>query len=416
MESTSKSPDGTCFLKFYVRTLGRDDEHEKQILKEKLATQFEVKDLGRLTYFLRIEVAYSNNDIFISQRKYGIDLLKETSMIDCKTTRVPIEQNHKICSDEGTIVNKGQYQRLVRKLINLAHTIPNIAYIVSVISHFMHDSKERHLQASRKGIIVQEKSTIGYCMFLGGNLVTWRSKKQNVVARSGAEAMVQTMAQWKPGGTAEETEKHFGCEASRLIMVGDRPFTDIVYGNRNGFLTILTEPLSLAEEPFIVKQVRKLENSFVRYWSRRGLKPLGQSLLPDPNICDFGNAFDVGVIPFNTDGWRLLEIAYHWRLLEIAFVEWCIVDSAIKSRKLSPKFFGPYELFRRIRPLANLHNVFHVSQLRKYVPDPTHVLELDNIQVREDLTVEAGPTKKLRGKEIRTMKEYLRKEYPHLFK
>lgn len=39
------------------------------------------------------------------------------------------------------------------------------------------------------------------------------------------------------------------------LQVGDRPFTDIVYGNRNGFLTILTEPLSLTEEPFIVKQV-----------------------------------------------------------------------------------------------------------------------------------------------------------------
>jgi predicted HAD superfamily phosphohydrolase YqeG len=39
------------------------------------------------------------------------------------------------------------------------------------------------------------------------------------------------------------------------MQVGDRPLTDIVYGNRNGFLTILTEPLSLAEEPFIVKQV-----------------------------------------------------------------------------------------------------------------------------------------------------------------
>ncbi|XP_027932062.1 uncharacterized protein LOC114187874 isoform X2 [Vigna unguiculata] len=89
----------------------------------------------------------------------------------------------------------------------------------------------------------------------------------------------------KPAGTAEEIEKHFGCEASRLIMVGDRPFTDIVYGNRNGFLTILTEPLSLAEEPFIVKQVRKLESSFVRYWSRRGLKPLDQRLLPDPKLC-----------------------------------------------------------------------------------------------------------------------------------
>lgn len=40
-----------------------------------------------------------------------------------------------------------------------------------------------------------------------------------------------------------------------LVQVGDRPFTDIVYGNRNGFLTILTNPLSLAEEPFIVRQV-----------------------------------------------------------------------------------------------------------------------------------------------------------------
>ncbi|XP_019166298.1 PREDICTED: phosphatidylglycerophosphatase GEP4, mitochondrial-like isoform X2 [Ipomoea nil] len=58
----------------------------------------------------------------------------------------------------------------------------------------------------------------------------------------------------KPAGTAEEIERQFGCESSKLIMVGDRPFTDIVYGNRNGFLTILTEPLSLAEEPFIVQQ------------------------------------------------------------------------------------------------------------------------------------------------------------------
>ncbi|XP_061374038.1 phosphatidylglycerophosphate phosphatase 1, chloroplastic/mitochondrial-like [Gastrolobium bilobum] len=89
----------------------------------------------------------------------------------------------------------------------------------------------------------------------------------------------------KPAGTAEEIEKHFGCESSQLIMVGDRPFTDVVYGNRNGFLTILTEPLSLAEEPFIVQQVRKLENSFVTYWSRRGLKPLDHKSLPDPMPC-----------------------------------------------------------------------------------------------------------------------------------
>ncbi|KAG1347411.1 hypothetical protein COCNU_06G012400 [Cocos nucifera] len=59
----------------------------------------------------------------------------------------------------------------------------------------------------------------------------------------------------KPAGTAEDIEKYFGCSALRLVMVGDRHFTDVVYGNRHGFLTILTEPLNLSDEPFIVKQV-----------------------------------------------------------------------------------------------------------------------------------------------------------------
>ena len=63
---------------------------------------------------------------------------------------------------------------------------------------------------------------------------------------------------------------------------------------------------------------------------------------------------------------------------------------AIKSRKLTPRFVGPYQILRRIGVvayeialppphLANLHNVFHVSQLRKYVADPSHILESNDI-------------------------------------
>ncbi|CAL1394335.1 unnamed protein product [Linum trigynum] len=89
----------------------------------------------------------------------------------------------------------------------------------------------------------------------------------------------------KPAGTAEEIENHFGCTSSQLIMVGDRTFTDIVYGNRNDFLTILTKPLSTAEEPFIVRQVRKLEIAILNYWLRRGIKPTAHHLLPDPTEC-----------------------------------------------------------------------------------------------------------------------------------
>ncbi|XP_027905888.1 uncharacterized protein LOC114165470 [Vigna unguiculata] len=61
--------------------------------------------------------------------------------------------------------------------------------------------------------------------------------------------------------------------------------------------------------------------------------------------------------------------------------------------------------------LANLHNIFHVSQLRKYVADPTHVLKQDDVQVCEDLTMGVEPVKildsqvkQLKGKEIRTVK------------
>ncbi|KAL0293914.1 UNVERIFIED_CONTAM: hypothetical protein Sradi_6914100 [Sesamum radiatum] len=67
----------------------------------------------------------------------------------------------------------------------------------------------------------------------------------------------------KPAGTVEEVERHFGCESARLIMVGDRLFTDIVYGNRTGFFMILPEPLSLAEEPLIGRLVTSNRPIFV---------------------------------------------------------------------------------------------------------------------------------------------------------
>jgi len=109
------------------------------------------------------------------------------------------------------------------------------------------------------------------------------------------------------------------------------------------------------------------------------------------------------------------------------------IGRALKSRKLTPRFIGPYQIMRRIGPavceitlpphLGNLHNVFHVSQLRKYIADPTHVLEDGDMQIREDLTIGAGPMrildsqiKKLRGKEMSwEMEDVMRRSYPHLF-
>jgi hypothetical protein len=204
---------------------GNDDDGIA-FLKRMLANSFEVKDLGFLHYFLGIEVAYGSQGIYLSQRKYILDLLTETGMVNCKPSPTPIEQNHRMLADSGDPVDKHQYQRLVGRLIYLSHTRPDIAYAVSIVSRYMHDPRSSHWDSALRilrylkscpgkgilfsnnghlkvegytdadwaGCLDDRKSTSGYCVFVGGNLVSWRSKKQSVVARSTAEAEFRSMA------------------------------------------------------------------------------------------------------------------------------------------------------------------------------------------------------------------------------
>ncbi|CAJ2671969.1 unnamed protein product [Trifolium pratense] len=200
---------------------------KKQGVKEKLAADFEIKDLGSMRYFLGMEVARSKDGIVVSQQKYIIDLLKETGMSGCRPADTPMDPNAKLWEKGNVPVDTGRYQRLVGKLIYLSHTRPDIAFSVSVVSQFMHSPFEEHLEAvyrilrylkatPRKGLffrktnernvsiftdadwagsITDRRSTSGYCAYVWGNLVTWRSKKQGVVARSSAEAEFRAMAQ-----------------------------------------------------------------------------------------------------------------------------------------------------------------------------------------------------------------------------
>ena len=116
-----------------------------------LAFEFAIKHLGILRYFLGIEVAYSSNGIFVCRRKYTIDLLHDVVMADSRPVSTPIEANHHLSSAENeALIDPGQYQRLVGKLIYLTHTRPDIAYIVSVLSQFMHSLCVSHMQAAHR--------------------------------------------------------------------------------------------------------------------------------------------------------------------------------------------------------------------------------------------------------------------------
>ena len=66
-----------------------------ELLKQQLNREFDIKDLGKLKYFLGIEVARSHKGIFLSQRKYTLDLLKETGKLGVKPANIPMEYNNK---------------------------------------------------------------------------------------------------------------------------------------------------------------------------------------------------------------------------------------------------------------------------------------------------------------------------------
>ena len=196
-------------------------------LEQHLTKNFDVKQLGPLKYFLGIEFARSSEGILMTQQKYILELLKETKHINCHTNETPIEANKKlVVLESDPKIELSSYQKLIGKLLYLAHTRPDICYTVNVLSQFMHSSRNSHFQAANRvlrylkgtsglGITYQESgkldlilytdsdfagsrvdysSTTGYCTFFGGNLVTWRSKKQSVVSKSSTEAEFRAMS------------------------------------------------------------------------------------------------------------------------------------------------------------------------------------------------------------------------------
>ncbi|XP_021991814.1 uncharacterized mitochondrial protein AtMg00810-like [Helianthus annuus] len=198
-------------------------------IRNLLKKEFQIKDLGLLKYFLGIEVIKNNDDIYLTQRKYCMDLLNEYGMSGCKPVSCPIEQNYiltKLSKKEDLKdANVTEYQKLVGKLIYLSHTRPDIAYAVRYLSQYMHKPTEAHSQIAFRllrylkgapglGIMFKQSDTFqltayadsdwskcvdsrrsvtGFCIFLGNSLVSWKNKKQSVVSRSSAKAEYRSM-------------------------------------------------------------------------------------------------------------------------------------------------------------------------------------------------------------------------------
>ncbi|XP_068319168.1 uncharacterized protein [Pyrus communis] len=98
-------------------------------LKAFLLKRFRIKDLGDLKYFLGIEFARSEKGIFMSQRKYALDILQDSGLLSARPDSFPMEQNLALTSTDGALLNDPtKYRRLVGRLIYLTVTRPDIVY------------------------------------------------------------------------------------------------------------------------------------------------------------------------------------------------------------------------------------------------------------------------------------------------
>ena len=176
------------------------------IIKKFLHSQFRLKYLSDLKYFLGIEVFSSKNGIFISQRKYALEIIKDAGLLGATPIDTPMKRGLKWYDKSDLLKDPGHYRKLVGRLIYLTISRPDITYPVHVLSRFMHQFCKFHMETAFPvvcylknalgqglffslnsdfrlraycdsdwaGCPITRRSTTGYYLFLGPSLVLWK--------------------------------------------------------------------------------------------------------------------------------------------------------------------------------------------------------------------------------------------------
>lgn len=219
----------TAYLLLYVDdiVLTASSDTLLQEIISTLSREFAMTDLGQLHHFLGIQVTRNSHGLFLDQSQYAKDILSRASMSSCKPCTTPVDISAKLSATDGDLFSDPTlYRSLAGALQYLTFTRPDISYAVQQVCLFMHEPRDPHyaflkrilrylqgtlnygiriVKSNSHSLIAysdadwggcpdSRRSTSGYCVFLGDNLISWSSKRQPTVSRSSAEAEYRGVA------------------------------------------------------------------------------------------------------------------------------------------------------------------------------------------------------------------------------
>ncbi|GKA07313.1 retrovirus-related pol polyprotein from transposon TNT 1-94 [Tanacetum coccineum] len=257
-----------------------NDRELLEDFKESMKAEFEMSDMGKMRYFLGIEVVQTPAWIHMNQRKYAAEILSRFDMESCNAVVNPIVLGCKLRCKDGESVDETLFKQLVGSLMYITITRPAIQFVVSLISRFMSKPTSVHLAAAKRimryiqgtldcgiwykmggegnmkvfndsdyaGDFDDRKSTSCHVILWDGAAVIWSSKKQSIVALSSTEAEYVATAAcacqviWVRGvlqelGLKMEETTMINCDNTSAIKLSQNP----VFHGR--LVDIFTKPL-----------------------------------------------------------------------------------------------------------------------------------------------------------------------------
>ncbi|KAK4388297.1 Retrovirus-related Pol polyprotein from transposon RE1 [Sesamum angolense] len=198
-----------------------------QEIKTYLNRLFTIKDLGFAKYFLGLELSRSPHGTYVNQAKYLHDIFVDCNVLNARATAIPFPPGIKFDNSTGALLSSpDRYRRLVGPLLYLGFLRPDISFAIQQLSQFLQHPRVPHWDAAMYllrylkgtpdlGLFFPANTSLqlcaysdldwascpdsrrtltGYCVFLGGALISWKTKKQATVSRSSAEAKYRSMA------------------------------------------------------------------------------------------------------------------------------------------------------------------------------------------------------------------------------